>query len=130
MLVASMALKVIHIAPFSPERASGKPRAVQIQGDEAAVYADRADDNTSRRDRLKACGTKARLLSTVRRNKPLTTWRKHFNKTAAAVERPFALLKGLYRFGRCRYLGFARNDAHLQLFASACKLKTAMVLVR
>ena len=48
----------------------------------------------------------------------------------AAVERPFALMKGPYRLARCRYLGLARNDAHLQLFASAYNLKTAMVLVR
>jgi hypothetical protein len=35
----------------------------------------------------------------------------------AAVERPFALMKGPYAFSRCRYIGLARNDAHLQLFA-------------
>lgn len=105
-----------------------------IQGDEAAVYADKAYDDTKRRDRLKACGTKARILHKARRNKPLSNWQKYFNKTAAviraAVERPFALMKGPYRFARCRYLGLARNDTHLQLFASAYNLKTAMVLVR
>ena len=105
-----------------------------IQGDEAAVYADKAYDDTKRRERLKARGIKARILYKAKRNKPLTTWQKYFNKTAAvvraAVVRPFALMKGPYRFARCRYLGLARNDAHLQLFASAYNLKTAMVLVR
>jgi IS5 family transposase len=48
----------------------------------------------------------------------------------AAVERPFALMKGPYDFARCRYLGLARNGTHLQLFASAYNLETAMVLVR
>jgi hypothetical protein len=47
---------------------------------------------------------------------------EYFNKTAAvvraAVEQPFALMKGPYVFSRCRYIGLARNDAHLQLFAS------------
>jgi transposase, IS5 family len=105
-----------------------------IQGDEAAVYADKAYDDSKRRERLEAEGIEARILYKARRNKPLTTWQKYFNKTAAvvraAVERPFALMKGPYRFARCRYLGLARNDAHLQLFASAYNLKTAMVLVR
>ena len=105
-----------------------------IQGDEAAVYADKAYDDTKRRDRLKAQGIEPRILYKARRNKPLKTWQKYVNKTAAvvraAVERPFALMKGPYRFARCRYLGLARNDAHLQLFASAYNLKTAMVLVR
>ncbi|CAN5739528.1 IS5 family transposase [soil metagenome] len=105
-----------------------------ILGDEAAVYADKAYDDAKRRERLKSRGIKARILYQARRNKSLTTWQKYFNKTAAvvraAVERPFALMKGPYRFARCRYLGLARNDAHLQLFASAYNLKTAMVLVR
>jgi transposase, IS5 family len=105
-----------------------------IQGDEAAVYADKAYDDAMRRERLKAAGIKPRILYKARRNKPLKTWQKYFNKAAAvvraAVERPFALMKGPYRLARCRYLGLARNDAHLQLFASAYNLKTAMVLIR
>ena len=105
-----------------------------IQGDETAVYADKAYDDTKRRERLKASGTKPRILYKARRNKPLKIWQKYFNKTAAvvraAVERPFALMKGPYDFARCRYLGLARNGTHLQLFASAYNLKTAMVLVR
>jgi len=74
-----------------------------IQGDEAAVYADKAYDDTRRRARLKARGIKARILYKARRNKPLTTWQKYFNKTAAvvraAVERPFALMTGALPLG-------------------------------
>jgi transposase, IS5 family len=105
-----------------------------IQDDEAAVYADKAYDDTKRRERLKVAGIKPRILYQARRNRPLETWQKYFNKATAvvraAVERPFALMKGPYDFARCRYLGLARNDAHLQLFASAYNLKTAMLLVR
>ncbi len=105
-----------------------------IQGDETAVYADKAYDDTKRRERLKVAGIKPRILYQARRNRPLKTWQKYFNKAAAvvraAVERPFALMKGPYDFARCRYLGLARNGTHLQLFASAYNLKTAMVLVR
>ena len=108
--------------------------AALIQGDEAAVYADKAHDDSKRPARVKAAGTKPRIFYQARRKKPLKTWQKHFDKTAAvfraAVERPFALMKGPYDFARCRYLGLARNGTHLQLFASAYNLKTAMVLVR
>jgi hypothetical protein len=83
---------------------------------------------------LKVAGIKPRILYQARRNRPLKTWQKFFNKAAAvvraAVERPFALMKGPYDFARCRCLGLARNGTHLQLFALAYNLKTAMVLVR
>jgi IS5 family transposase len=99
-----------------------------------ASWPSMACDDTRRRQRLKARGIEARILDQARRNKPLTTWQKYFNKTAAvvraAVERPFALMKGPYAFARCHYLGLERNGTHLQLFASAYNLKTAVVLVR
>ena len=99
-----------------------------IQGDEGAVYADKAYDDDQRRARLKAAGIKANILDKARRNKPLRPWQKAFNKVMSAirapVERPFAAMKGTFGFGRCRAFGLARNDAHLQLFAGAYNLKT------
>jgi len=47
-----------------------------IQGDEAAVYADKAYDDSKRRARLKATGTKPCILYKARRNTPLKTWQK------------------------------------------------------
>lgn len=104
-----------------------------IQGDEGAVYADKAYDDDARRSRLKTAGIKANILYKARRNKPLRPWQKAFNKAASAirasVERPFAAMKGPYGFARCRALGLLRNDAHLQLFAGAYNLKTALGLI-
>lgn len=103
-----------------------------VQGDEDAVYADKAYDDDQRRARLKAAGIKANILYKARRNKPLRPWQKAFNKVMSAirapVERPFAAMKGPFGFGRCRAFGLARNDAHLQLFAGAYNLKTALGL--
>ena len=48
--------------------------------------------------------------------------------TRAPVERPFAAMKGPFYLSRCRAFGLARNDAHLQLSAGACPLKTALGL--
>ncbi len=104
-----------------------------IQGDEGAVYADKAYDGDERRARLQAAGIKARILYKARRNKPLRPWQKAFNKVVSAirapVERPFAAMKGPYGFARCRAFGLARNDAHLQLFAGAYNLKTTLGLI-
>ena len=36
---------------------------------------------------------------------------------------------GHYGFYRCRAFGLTRNDAHLQLFAGAYNLKTALCLL-
>ena len=103
-----------------------------IQGDESAVYADKAYDEDERRARLQAAGIKAHILYKARRNKPLRPWQKAFNKVMAAIrapiERPFAAMKGPFGFARCRAFGLARNDAHLQLFAGAYNLKTALGL--
>jgi IS5 family transposase len=99
-----------------------------IRGDEDAVYADKAYDDDERRARLKAAGIKARSLYKARRNQPLRSWQKAFNKAVSAirapVERVFAAM-----FARCRAFGLARNDAHLQLFAGAFNLKTALGLI-
>jgi len=93
-----------------------------IQGDEDAVCADKAYDDDERRARLKAAGIKAYILHKARRNKPLRPWQKAFNKVVSAM-------KGSFGFGRCRVFGLARNDAHLQLFAGAYNLKTALGLL-
>lgn len=56
------------------------------------------DVDAERRKRLRAAGVKARLLHKAKRNKPLRPWQKAFNKAVsrirAAVERPFAAMKG------------------------------------
>ena len=101
-----------------------------IQGDEAAVYADKAYDDAARRKRLQEQGIQPRILYKARAKKPLRCWQKAFNKVMssirAPVERPFAAMKGPFGFARCRYLGLARNDAHVQLFGCAYNLKTAL----
>jgi IS5 family transposase len=104
-----------------------------IMGDEAAVYADKAYDDTARRKRLVGQGIAARILYKARRNKPLVAWQESFNKVMsrirAPVEHPFAAMKGVFGFARCRYRGLARNDVHVQLFGCAYNIKRAWGLV-
>ena len=104
-----------------------------VQGDEAAVYADKAYDDAARRKRLKERGIQPRILYKAGRNRPLRPWQKSFNKVMAAirapVERSFAVMKGPFGFARCRYFGLARNDVHVQLFGCTFNLKAARGLL-
>ena len=102
------------------------------QGDEAAVYADKAYDDAERRERLKQAGIKPRIMHKAKRNKPLTHWQKALNKAIspirAAVERRFGTLKRSYGWRRVRYIGLARNATHLDFLATAMNLRRALVL--
>lgn len=103
-----------------------------IQGDEAAVYADKAYASKELRDELEAAGIADRIMYKAVRNKPLTHWQKWFNKSVSpirsGVERGFATMKRHYGFRQVRYLGLARNACALHLLCAAINLRRALVL--
>ena len=103
-----------------------------VQGDEQAVYADKAYDDAARRKRLRAQGIEPRIMYQARRNRPLRLWQKAFNKAVApiraGVERLFATMKRAYGYRRVRYLGLARNDVQLQTMCAAINLRRALAL--
>ena len=100
-----------------------------VQGDEQAVYADKAYEKRARREALKARGIKDRIQHRrVRGQKQLPHWQTVRNKLIArvrqAVERTFSQLKGRYRLTRMRYAGIDANAFHLDLIAIAYNLRT------
>jgi IS5 family transposase len=104
-----------------------------IQGDERAVYADKAYAKRSRRLALKAAGIKDRIQHRrIRGQKALPPWQARHNKLIGrirqAIERTFSQLKGRYRLNRMRYAGLAANSLHLKLVAIAYNLRTAAAL--
>jgi len=103
-----------------------------VQGDEEAVYADKAYDSQDFRDRLAKAEIKDGIMHKARRNKPLKSWQKWFNKAVSpirsGVERGFATMKRYYGYQRVRYLGLARNRCHLNLMCAAINLRRALVL--
>lgn len=105
-----------------------------VQGDEQAVYADKAYDSQAFRDALADAGVRDCVMHKARRNKPLRNWQKWFNKavspTRAGVERSFATMKRYYGYRRVRYIGLARNRCHLNLMCAAINLRRALVLSR
>ena len=108
------------------------PADEMVSGDEKAVYADAAYDKHKRRAVLAARGIKPRMMFRGNKHHPLTERQKRFNEAVgrrrAPVEQVFARLKGAYRWARARYLGLARNHAHLNLLCLAMNLKRMAVL--
>src|SRR4051794_15245480 len=51
-----------------------------VQGDEEAVYADKAYDSEERRTGLRERGIEPRIMYRARRNRPLKPWQVAFNK--------------------------------------------------
>jgi IS5 family transposase len=101
-----------------------------VQGDEGAVYADKAYESKVRRRWLKDAGIKDRIMHRSHKNQDgLPYWQKICNKLImpirAAVERPFGVLKRSYGYRRVRYRGLARNTSHLFLLCLALNLRRA-----
>ena len=103
-----------------------------VQGDEEAVYADKAYDSAERRAGLRARGIAPRIMYQARRNRPLRPWQVAFNKAVApvraGVERLFGTMKQAYGYRQVRYLGLARNRVQLQLLCAAINLRRALAL--
>ena len=103
-----------------------------VQGDEEAVYADKAYDSAERRAGLRAQGIAPRIMYQARRNRPLRPWQVAFNKAVApvraGVERLFGTMKQAYGYRQGRYLGLARNSVQLQLLCAAINLRRALAL--
>ena len=104
-----------------------------LSGDERAVYADKAYDDTARRERLQKRGINDGILKKGRRNRPLTEWERTWNRYLSAirspVERVFGTLKRSYGFGRARYVGLSRNRNHAYLLAMAFNMRKMTRLV-
>lgn len=104
-----------------------------IQGDEKAVYADRAYEHKERRRRLKAMGIKDRIMHRNHKYRPaLPYWQQQRNRLIApiraGVEHVFATLKRCYGYRRVRYWRLDRNALHLELLCLALNLRRAAVL--
>jgi len=104
-----------------------------LSGDERAVYADKAYDDTARRKELKRRGVLDGILKQGRRNRPLTDWERTWNRYLSVmrspVERVFGTLKQSYGFRRARYIGLTRNRNHTYLLAMAFNMRKMTRLV-
>lgn len=101
-----------------------------IRFDEKAVYADKAYAKEERRQLLKACRIKDRIMHKSWGGGPkLTPWQRRRNaliaRRRAEVETVFAVFKRRLFYRAVRYVGLIKNAAHLLLLAIAYNMRRA-----
>ena len=99
-----------------------------IRFDEKAVYADKAYAKAERRQMLKACRIKDRIMHKSWGGGPeLSPWQQRRNaliaRRRAEVETVFAVLKRRLFYRAARYVGLIKNAAHLLLLAIAYNMR-------
>lgn len=103
-----------------------------IQGDEAALYADRGYDAKRLHDRLSTLGIADGVMRRGKQNQPLTDAQRAHNNRLSLRRRPveavFGTLKRSYQMGRMRAFNMARNHTALVLACLAYNLRRLHVL--
>jgi transposase, IS5 family len=104
-----------------------------VCGDEEAVYADKAYAKRARRAWLRSLGIKDRIMhKSWGGGPPLRASQKRHNAliapTRAQVEGVFATLKCWMGFDCVRYVGLAKNTAHLHLLGLAYNMTRSLKL--
>jgi transposase, IS5 family len=122
---------LIRRVAFTPARTlDGEMAEALISGDETAVYADRAYESKARRARLKAAGSKDRIMHRRHRYLPeLPRWPALRNRLIARrrapVEAVFSTLKRLYGKARARCGSLLVNQVDYLAFATVFNLRRA-----
>jgi transposase, IS5 family len=122
---------LIRRVAFTPARTlDGEMAEALISGDERAVYADRAYESKARRGRLKAAGSKDRIMHRRHRYLPeLPHWQAVRNRLIARhrapVEAVFSTLKRLYGKARARCASLLVNEVDYLAFATVFNLRRA-----
>lgn len=100
-----------------------------VQGDEAAVWADKGYVGPAMRQRLKAAGIKDRVQRKASRVRRLTSREvvrnKLIGRVRGRIEGFFGAAKRSYGLGRMRYMGLARNAAATLMALTAWNLARA-----
>ena len=106
--------RVIHSTKFTPANVHDSPCFEELlSGEEEAVFGDKGYANKKRKNKLRAAGVYCGILDKGYRGRPLGCAQKRRNKKLSSVrnnvERPFAFLKRVLHYERCRYYDLSRN---------------------
>jgi IS5 family transposase len=107
---------------------------VEAVGETRAVFADSAYSDAKRREEMGARGVlPAIIFKRVKGQKKLYPWQKKWNKLVSQVraigEHPYAWMKRLMNFTRCRYRGLRRNTFDFVMTAAAYNVRKAVSLL-
>ena len=105
-----------------------------VEDETRAVFADSAYSDAQRREELEARGVLPAII--YKRNKgqkKLYPWQKKWNRLVSQVraigEHPYAWMKRLMNFARCRYRGLRRNAFDFTLTAAAYNVRKSVSLL-
>jgi len=104
-----------------------------IEGETRAVFADSAYSDAKRREELEARDVLPAIIYKRKKGqKKLYPWQKKWNRLVSRVraigEHPYAWMKRLMNFTRCRYRGLRRNTFDFVMTAAAYNLRRAASL--
>lgn len=104
-----------------------------IADERRAVFADSAYSDARRREELERRGVlPAIIYKRVKGQKRLSPWQRKWNKLVSKVraigEHPYAWMKRLMNFTRCRYRGLRRNAFDFVITAAAYNVRKAVSL--
>lgn len=124
---------VIHTVEFTTAKVHDSEKFDDlILGTEKRVYADKGYANKKRRKMLNKSGIQPNIMHKGYRNRPLTKRQREqnkiFAKTRNAVEKPFAYMKIVLNYTRCRYYDFKRNRFQFSLAAVVYNIRRFITL--
>ena len=124
---------VIHSTEFSPANVHDSDMLDHLTtGKEQAVLADKGYANEKLKGRLRRQGTFCGVLNKAYRNRALSAKQRKQNKKLSVarnpVERPFAFMKHVLNYERCRYYNLERNRFHFNFLAVVYNLRRAITL--
>ena len=98
-----------------------------------AVFADSAYSDIDRRDELEKRGVLPAIIYKRKKGQQeLSAWQKRWNRLVSRVralgEHPFAWMKRLLNFTRCRYRGLRRNEFDFVLTVAAYNVRRSLSL--
>lgn len=124
--------EIVHTADFTPAHVSDTALFDKmLLGTEKSVYADKGYASKQRRQALEEQGITCGILFRAARAHPLTAHQKRINRRLSsirgAVERPFAFLKRILGYTRCRYYDLARNRLQFLLSLMVYNIRRSII---
>ncbi len=125
--------EVIHTVEFTTANVHDSDKFDDLLlGTEKRVYGDKGYNSKKRRETLRAKGIAPRIMYKAHRNRPMTKRQIELNKryapVRAAVERPFAYMKMVLNYTRCRYYDFRRNEFQFTMAAVVYNIRKLLTL--
>jgi IS5 family transposase len=125
--------QIVHTADFTPANVSDSEKFDKmLLGSERDIYADKGYASRKRRQSLTERGVRCGIMFRGARAHPLSAHQKQINKRLSkirsAVERPFAFLKRILGYTRCRYYDLRRNRFQFLLSLMVYNIRRSITL--